>query len=224
MRICLSLGLKTIEDVHRHWQRWASQVEATEVRLDTLAKPDLAALLGKKPGPVIITNRRREEGGYYEGSEEERVDLLLEAIERGADYVDLEAKTPPPYLGKALSRIKEKKARVILSWHDLRGTPTLVELKRRFREMSALKPDVIKIVTFARRYEDNLSILNLIPYARKHGKEIISFCMGPFGKPSRVLAGFLGSYFTYVAPETGSETAPGQLTVKEILEIRRLIE
>lgn len=223
MRVCLSLGLKTVEEVIDCWERWSDRVDIVEIRLDTLAEQNLSPLLRRKPGKVIITNRRKEEGGFFPGDEESRVRLLMEAAEMGADYVDLEASTPQPYLKEAIRRIRSNGTRLILSYHDLKGTPSLTGLKVRFRRMKAQEPDLIKIVTMAHCYEDNLTVLALIPYAMRHHTDIISFAMGPLGKPSRVLAGYLGSHFTYVSPAGGQETAPGQLTFSELEAIRRML-
>ncbi|MCX7981622.1 MAG: type I 3-dehydroquinate dehydratase [Syntrophales bacterium] len=223
MKICLSLGFKTVDEVRQSWEYFANRVDLVEIRLDILSELNLNSLFREKPGPVIATNRRREEGGFYQGKEEDRINILLEAAERGADYLDLEVETPETYLKKVLpSRIKDK-TRIILSWHDVNGTPSLYSLKKRFHRMANYHPDLIKIVTTACSYEDNLPVLNLIPYARRQGKEIISFAMGRLGKPSRLLAGFIGSNLTYVSPAADCETAPGQLTIDEFEDIRRIL-
>ncbi|HOJ51664.1 MAG TPA: type I 3-dehydroquinate dehydratase [Syntrophales bacterium] len=223
MRICLSIGAKTVEEARERWVRGASLVDVVEIRLDTLRTPDLALLFRFKPGPVLITNRRREEGGHYEGDEASRIELLVEASRWGVDYIDLELLTPPHLLKQALECIDRRQTRVILSSHNFEKTPSVKQLKALYRKMMSWQPDIVKIVTWARRYEDNLTTLSLIPYARRQQREIISFCMGNFGKPSRVMSYLMGAYLSYVSPEEGGETAPGQLKLSELNEIRRLI-
>ena len=41
----------------------------------------------------IVTNRRKEEGGKYRGEERKRLGVLQEAIDLGADYIDVELAT-----------------------------------------------------------------------------------------------------------------------------------
>jgi 3-dehydroquinate dehydratase type I len=78
---------------------------------------------------------------------------------------------------------------------------------------------VIKIVSFARSWEDNLTILSLIPFAKARKQEIIAFCMGKKGKVSRLFSPILGAAWTYASLNKVKASAPGQLTVREIKDI-----
>jgi 3-dehydroquinate dehydratase type I len=78
---------------------------------------------------------------------------------------------------------------------------------------------VIKIVPFARSWEDNLTILSLIPFAKARKQEIVAFCMGEKGKISRIYSPFLGAAWTYASLDQGRASAPGQLTVRELTDI-----
>jgi len=101
-------------------------------------------------------------------------------------------------------------SKVILSWHEVKKTPGQKALQKRIKDMAALGPDIVKIVPYARRYEDNLTVLNLLSYGRRRAIPLIAFAMGPYGRMSRVMAGLMGSLFTYVAPEKGTEV-PGAI-------------
>jgi 3-dehydroquinate dehydratase type I len=85
--------------------------------------------------------------------------------------------------------------------------------------MSGLAPDIVKIVTFARSWEDNLNILSLISHARKRKQEIVTFCMGEKGKMSRIFSPIIGAAWTYASITRGKASAPGQLTVEEMREV-----
>jgi len=63
MRICLSIGAATTEEVRCIWKKWAEIVDIVEIRLDTMQDRSLTSLLLHRPGPVIVTNRRADEGG-----------------------------------------------------------------------------------------------------------------------------------------------------------------
>jgi 3-dehydroquinate dehydratase type I len=191
--------------------RWADLIE---LRADYLKRVKLALLLQNRQKPFIVTNRRKEEGGKYKGEERKRLSVLQEAIDLGADYIDVELATERSFL-QGLIRNK-KGIQVILSFHDFRGTPSPKELQRLFGQMVRLEADVTKIVSFARSWEDNLSILSLIPLAKARKQKIVAFCMGEKGKVSRLFSPFLGAAWTYASLNKSRASAPGQLTVREL--------
>jgi 3-dehydroquinate dehydratase type I len=82
--------------------------------------------------------------------------------------------------------------------------------------MIRLGADVVKIVPFARSWEDNLNILSLIPLAKEKKQKIVAFCMGEKGKISRIFSPFLGAAWTYASLSQSKVSAPGQLTVREL--------
>jgi 3-dehydroquinate dehydratase type I len=188
-----------------------------ELRVDYLRNARLALLLQDRKKPLIVTNRRKEEGGKYRGEERKRLSVLQEAIHLGADYIDVELATQRSLL-QGLVRDK-RGTRVILSFHDFRRTPSLKELQRISWQMIQLGADVIKIVPFARSWEDNLSILSLIPFAKEKRQKIVAFCMGEKGKLSRIFSPLLGAAWTYASIDRTRVSAPGQLTVQELKDI-----
>ncbi len=194
--------------------RWADLIE---VRVDYLKNPELEILLQNQKKPFIITHRRREEGGKYKGEERKRLSLLQRAIDLGADYIDVELATRTSFL-KDLIRNK-RRTQVILSFHDFRGTPSLKKLQRLSAQMIRLGADVIKIVSFAKSWEDNLTILSLILFAKERRQKIVAFCMGERGKMSRIFSPFLGATWTYASLNKNRSSAPGQLTVQELTDI-----
>ena len=191
--------------------RWADLIE---LRVDYLRGVKLELLLENRQKPFIVTNRRKEEGGQYRGEEKKRLGVLREAVDLGADYVDVEFAAERSFLQRLLR--DRRGAKVILSFHDFRGTPSIKELQKLFGQMIRLEADVIKIVPFARSWEDNLSILSLIPFAKERRQEIVAFCMGEKGKISRVFSPFVGAAWTYASINRTRASAPGQLTVREL--------
>ena len=188
-----------------------------ELRVDYLRNVKLVLLLQNRKKPFIVTNRKKEEGGQYKGEERKRLGLLQEAIDLGADYIDVELTTERS-LFRDLLRNK-RGTQVILSFHDFRRTLSLKELQRLFDQMIQLGANVIKIVPFARSWEDNLSILSLIPFAKEERQKIVAFCMGEKGKPSRIFSPLLGAAWTYASLNQSRISAPGQLTARELTNI-----
>ncbi len=213
-RICIPIVGGTMEKALLEIRRANRLADLIELRVDYLRRPDLGVLFRAARKPLIVTNRRREEGGRSREKEENRVGILKEAASRGADFVDVEARTERSLLQDLMKN--SKGASIILSLHDFRKTPPLNELRHLFRLMMSWEPEVIKIVTRARTMEDNLTILSLIPYARERGQGIVAFCLGEKGKASRVLAPLLGASWTYASLSTGESSAPGQLRAREM--------
>jgi 3-dehydroquinate dehydratase/shikimate dehydrogenase len=183
-------------------------------------------LLRSAPAPSILTCRRAEEGGEYAGEESTRAEALAELLRgpRPPRYLDIELSTwerggpPRRLIEEALSAQPARAGTsLILSVHDLRGRPP--DLLRRI-ELMAAEPrcDVIKVAWRARSLRDNLEAFDLL--AERPGP-MIALCMGPFGLMSRVLAGRFGGLITYVADRPGRETAPGQPTLRELIEVYR---
>jgi len=61
-----------------------------ELRLDTVSDPSVEGALAGRTRPAIVTCRPAWEGGEFRGSENERKQILADALSRGAEYVDLE--------------------------------------------------------------------------------------------------------------------------------------
>ncbi|MEM2536172.1 MAG: type I 3-dehydroquinate dehydratase [Candidatus Hadarchaeales archaeon] len=202
------------------WGRWRAErmgADLVELRLDGLKEePDWERLLGGGL-PIILTCRSRREGGLFRGKEEERVERLLEGMERDVPCLDLEFSTPSPLLGEVVSQAKKKGTSILLSHHELSGTPPLPSLLRMARRMEKVG-DLVKVVTFARETEEVIRVLEFLHRARL-SVPLISFAMGEVGTLSRILSALLGSPLVYAS--VGRPTAPGQLDVKTT---KRLLE
>ena len=188
-----------------------------EVRIDLIGEgwQDVARRLKK---PWIATNRTPEEGGKWQGTEARRIETLLQAIELGASMVDIEFKTKN--LENIVPLVK-KRVKCILSFHDLHKTPPDEELKALVQRQLKAGADVCKIVTTAGKFEDNLTVLRLVSEFREN--RIVSFAMGVDGLISRILSPLAGADFTYASLERGKESAPGQITVEEMIQIYGII-
>ncbi len=188
-----------------------------EVRIDLIGDgwQELVRHLAK---PWIATNRISDEGGEWQGNQARRIEELLRAIELGADMVDIELRTKN--LKNIVSLVK-KRAKCILSFHDLKKTPALDEMKKIIQRQLEAGADICKVVTTARESEDNLAVLQLV--SELHENKIVAFAMGQVGQTSRVLSPLAGADFTYASIEKGSESAPGQITVQELTRIYEMV-
>ena len=192
-------------------------VDMFELRIDLVGSDwqEVAVRLDK---PWIACNRLAQEGGKWQGSEARRKEELLRACELGASIVDIELATKN--LERVVPLIK-KKARCLISFHESEKTPTLDSLKKVVRMQLAAGADICKVVTTAREFEDNLTVLELIK--EFPGLDIVAFAMGALGLPSRVLGPLVGGSIVYAAIEKGGESAPGQVTVAELHRLYQMV-
>jgi len=192
-------------------------VDLFELRIDLIGDgwPELVKQINK---PWIACNRSANEGGQWQGSEARRVEKLLQAIELGADIVDIELRTRN--LEKIVQLIK-RRTKCLLSFHDLEKTPPLDEMKEMVQRQLKAGADICKMVTTAQGLEDNLTVLQLI--SEFPGVRLVSFAMGALGCVSRVFCPLVGGDFTYASIEKGKESAQGQITVKELTKIYEMI-
>jgi len=216
--ICVPVMAETNRKALRMMARGFALADMVELRIDRMGAPDLPALVGARKGILLVTNRRKKEGGFFPGPEKDRVDFLAEAARLGADWVDVEASTGRRLISDLAAKIsgRGQTTKMIVSHHELRGTPPWRALRRRYEACRAFGAQVVKIVTYAEAVEDNLRVLQLIPRSLAEGQAIVAFCMGPQGRISRILAPVLGSCISYASLRKGAESAPGQPTVSEM--------
>jgi 3-dehydroquinate dehydratase type I len=190
-----------------------------EWRLDVTRDPEMYTVMQQAPLPLITTVRSTEQGGRFSGSRAEQLNLLLEAAASGSTYVDWEFRADEPLPGE----LSDMRKRLILSYHNFNETPSSRELESLFDEMAASRPWVVKVVTLATEVENNIALLNLIGRGKSQGINVVSFCLGPLGRISRVACVLMGGAFSYAALEAGAEAAPGQLTVAQMLQLMELL-
>jgi 3-dehydroquinate dehydratase type I len=224
--ICTSIVPGTNEEALSLLARALPGADLVELRIDRIGEPDLRLLLHAGKERILVTNRRRDEGGFFASCENRRMELLREAIDLGARYVDVEVRTGAAAVGRLGKAIRARggETRLIVSHHDLKGTPSRQTLAKRLKASRALGADIVKIVTLAETAEDNLRVLDLIPQALGAGQDIIAFCMGAKGRLSRVAAPLLGSCMSYASLEEGAESAPGQLTAAQMKMILGMLQ
>jgi 3-dehydroquinate dehydratase-1 len=186
-----------------------------ELRLDLLAGDDplqtIKAVRNATAKPIIATARLKAEGGMFQGSERERIDLLVKAA-CYADYVDVELLADRR--DEAIARIKKP---VIVSYHDFQGMPT--ELAGIYQEMKKTKASIAKIAVTPLSLRDNLRILQFLLDA---DMPLCMIAMGQIGRHLRAVAPLYGSALTYGF--ITKSTAPGQMSLAELSLARKLLD
>ncbi|MDY7038024.1 MAG: type I 3-dehydroquinate dehydratase, partial [Thermodesulfobacteriota bacterium] len=208
---CIPIIAKNTDEALKKIGIANAMADILEIRLDVMDIFDLQAIIQSVSKPVIVTYRSKKQGGNGTADYETRIRYLLQAIEMEADFVDVEYSMPLDFRQK-LFHVRSS-SRLIISNHLSGGTPSSAELENIFRKMAATGADIVKIITHARRAEDNLRILGLIPFAHNLSVKIIAFAMGRIGRISRIATLLMGGYMTFASLEEGQESALGQIPV-----------
>lgn len=190
----------------------APVVGLAEVCLDTMDSFDLPCIVRQSPCPLIITCRPPREGGHFAGSEAERLAILGQAMALECAYIDVEWDSAETLLAGQRTRTK-----VIVSRHWFDHMPA--QLVTLYEEMRG-QADVVKLVGTAQRPADVLPVLDFL---RRASSPVIGLAMGEAGRISRLLAPcFPFCLLTYGAYTPASATAPGQLTLDEMVHLYHL--
>jgi 3-dehydroquinate dehydratase/shikimate dehydrogenase len=194
-----------------------------EFRLDYLkdpaqALPRMKSFLGSHSYVTAIgTCRRAVNGGKFKGSVAAQVELLAKAGAAGCHFVDVELQSATAMKQADFGKIRAH-AGLILSYHDFKATKKLNET---FASMKQFPADIYKVVTTATNLYDNVLMMRFLEEQSHHHK-MVGVCMGEQGLISRVLSLRAGSLFTFGAFSPGEETAPGQITAKQLRDAYRI--
>ena len=219
-KICVSLTGADAAAIHAEVQPVLDRVDVIEIRLDSMAEPDVVKCCALFKKPLLFTNRPIWEGGAFNRFEDDRVRPLFAAVKLQAAYVDFELRADPQLRSQLLQAMQSSPTRMILSWHDFTATPMPEELDGIMQQMMDSGAHIGKIVTTAHTPTDVLRVLHLQERAMAEGFPLSCFCMGEAGRISRLLTLYLGGYMTYASLADDLATASGQLSV---MQLRKLI-
>lgn len=224
MKICVPIQAKTQKEALKRL-REASQkgADMAELWLDQIGDLDLKSLLKAKPLPVVCVCKRPAEKGLFKGGFVALSEVLLEAVVCGADYVDIPLNMPEKLSKKIVQEALKKNCRVIISHHDFRATPDYPKLVKLTDLMVERGATVVKIATHASELADTISIVSLASYCRDKKTPHILIAMGSKGILSRILTPTLGGEMMFAVLNKRQQTAPGQLTIKELRKAWSLI-
>ena len=191
-----------------------SGADLLELRLDLMGRsPEELFPLLPDSMPTVVTCRP----GIH--TEEERARLLKKGLELGASYVDVETESSTAFLKDIKESVVRYGARLIVSYHNFERTPDLEDLESVVMACYEKGGDLAKVATMVKGSDDLLTLLALY---RMPGQKVI-LGMGAQGRILRLLSPYLGGAFTFASLEEGEETAPGQLSIQEMMDIYKVI-
>lgn len=205
-----------------------TESDAFEIWLDALPKDELNPerilvlvrswkKLSKKK--LVIVCKDEKERGKFIGTQERKVVLLLAAAKGGADYVDIGLHAGEKNIAELMG--KKGRTKVIVSFHDFQKTPSAKRLQQIAGKIAKLGADIIKIATFVNSLEDNERLMDLALELKRKKQKHIVIGMGEKGMVTRIFGQKMGNELDFVSLET--ETAPGQLTLEQALEFKKVL-
>jgi 3-dehydroquinate dehydratase/shikimate dehydrogenase len=217
-RICVTLpGLGTSALIER-MESLVGAADMFEIRADLVRDIAPLAILRARTLPLLFTCRSRSEGGAMDDADPRRPRLLLEAIRRGFDYVDIEHRS-------GLTDLMAAKAGrgLVVSFHDFLGTPE--GLDSLYAAMVQQGADVVKIAVTPQSIADVARLLTLAVQVEKSGpRPLVPIAMGPLGMLTRILAGRYGAPFTFASADADSVVSPGQIEASLMAGLYRVRE
>ena len=139
---------------------------------------------------------------------------LVAAIEAGARYVDVEVDAPRSMAKRVRRAAMENGTVFIRSWHDFEGTAPLPALRSMVGKCLKEGAEIVKIVTMAQCAADAGNMMSL--YDGAAPGSLLAFCMGDYGRETRLGCLKKGAPYTYAALDAGDVAAPGQFTADEM--------
>jgi 3-dehydroquinate dehydratase / shikimate dehydrogenase len=186
----------------------AGQCDLVELCLDHFLKePDPGDMLKDIPKPILLACRRPQDGGKFEGTEDERMLLLRQAIVAGPEYIelDLDAAGKVPRFGKT---------KRLISLTSLGGPPD--DLETIFEEAAAVKADAIKFAWPMPTFEAAWPLIKL--FSQKGALPVVGLGIGKAALTLALVGRMLEAPWSYAALEKGLESVPGQPTVSDLKE------
>jgi 3-dehydroquinate dehydratase / shikimate dehydrogenase len=222
-KICISVCAKTADELIEQIQCGEELADVIEIRFDCLDESELDLALRKMDElkcekPFIATFRTEGQGGKRTSSLEERLTFWKKFSVLNINskcYADFECDTSFFY--------QFVKGQIILSQHFFTKTPAKLELI--YKNLSQVSgADIIKIAVQANDITDTIPIWKLLKRAKSENKPIIPIAMGESGKWTRILGLAHGAFLTFASLDSNRETAPGQVSAKDLHEFYRVKE
>ena len=216
LNICVVVTGKTIGDFLSQLEKAQVVSDIIELRIDCLNIKNLDMVQTIKNHTykkAILCCRAKADGGNFLGSSEMQQEILQTGNEVGFNYLDIDLSIARKMY------FREKKAKIIISYHNFLYTPTIIEFNHLLKNMRLFKPDVFKFATKTKTYEEVKVLFNLLASKNNH-ENMIVLGMGERGKIIRLFSPLLGGYLTF-ASINESISAPGQIDLKIMKDFYR---
>jgi 3-dehydroquinate dehydratase/shikimate dehydrogenase len=216
VKLCISICAKSSEELFEKIVRAEDLADVIEVRFDCIdpdERIEIANHIASTGKNFLFTFRPAEQGGNAEIPVETRKEFW--SLVPNSKWADAE----PDIVEDVESRGFQK---LICSYHA--SSNTVANIKQIFALLADTKTEVLKIAVPTESAVDAIPVWNLLESAKAENKSIVPIAMGEAGKWTRVLGPAHGAFMTYASLEKGSETAPGQISADDMLNVFRVRE
>jgi shikimate dehydrogenase/3-dehydroquinate dehydratase type I len=213
--VCVSLSALGADEAKRLVDDLSPDVSMVELRLDTFFPEEVTKGAWKKlaADPArqwVLTWRSPGQGG----AATRPPGILRQALESEFAWIDVEVGDleagDPESVGIPIDRRW-------VSHHETEVAGSWMQVTEGWRRVRAHDGALRKYVIPAERFEANTWILDLEREIEAEETPHSVFAQGWVGHVSRILGYFGGNAVTFVAPDKGIHTAPGQPTVDRVL-------
>lgn len=216
-KVCISVAAETADEMIAKIKHAEPLADVIEVRFDSLERDQISNLKYRISNEglqtqLLATFRSPIEGGFRNSSFEDRAEFW-DSIGEGFWACDIETD-----IAETIDVASQK----LTSVHDLNGVPA--NLDGLYEDMAYSCADIIKIVSTASDICEAIPVWKLLDRANAEDKKIIPIAMGDAGKWTRILGLAHGAFMTYASLESGGETAPGQVSASDLIDVYRIRE
>ena len=219
-KICISICARTASELFEKITRAESLADVIEVRFDCLDHGELDVALEGLPKiskQYLVTFRPSEEGGKRVLPLSTRIIFWKRAVRALSEHdfvADHESDLNFPF--------GFDRGRVIRSHHFFGGSPD--DLRTAYFELADINGEIVKIAVDCPEITDTIKVWKLLDAAEKNEGSLIPIAMGEAGKWTRILGPAFGAFLTYSSLEAGNETAPGQMSAQDLIDVFRVRE
>ena len=174
--------------------------------------------------PVLFTCRSSKEGGKFPGTEEERTEILMKAIESEVSWVDLEINIDSKLRKKLVKSASESNTKVVSSFHDVEETPNADQIISLIEENSD-SGDLIKLCFKTNDHHDGIEIVNACWTLRNSPHQMSLMGLGPSGDWTRLHAPLLNQAMVYATLESDFHLGKkGLINVRDLTDAWDMLE
>jgi 3-dehydroquinate dehydratase/shikimate dehydrogenase len=172
-----------------------------------IAEPNVGDLLRVVDKPILVSCRSEEEGGQWKGTEQQRIQLLREAIVAGPAWVELD-------LDSAQSIPRYGNTKRLVSFTSLNRP--LSKIDDIFEQCRQAKADAVKFTWLTEDLDAAWPLLAAVTQPRE--LPVVGLGLGKSGLTFSLLGRKYGSPWIYAALERGMESFENQPTVWQLKE------
>jgi 3-dehydroquinate dehydratase type I len=175
--------------------------------------------------PVVFAVRPVREGGHFPGNEEQRIEILEQAIGSSVAWIDLELSIDSKARKALTEAAKSASCKIIASQHDVEGTPSAEEIITMVSE-NGDSGDIFKYCSTVNDHQDALQIIDAANTLSTQESPLYSLmALGNGGDWARLHAPTLGQEMVYATMRDEFRLSDkGLVNVRDLQDAWRLLE